>query len=54
MGDDAVYVSKVRIERVKGPYWGAYLPVESEPAAFGVHSAIAQHHGTDMKVHEPH
>lgn len=54
MSDEVVYVSKVRIERVKGPYRRAYLPVESEPVAFGVHSAIAEHYGTDLKVHEPH
>lgn len=54
MSDDIVYVSNVRIERVKGPYRRAYLPVESDPIAFGVHSEIAEHYGTDLKVHQPH
>lgn len=54
MNDGVAYVSNVRIERVNGPYRRAYLPVESEPVAFGVHSAIAEHYGTDMKAHEPH
>jgi hypothetical protein len=54
MSDQAAYVSNVRIERVKGPLRRAYLPVESEPVKFGVHSEIAEHYGTDLNVHEPH
>ena len=54
MSVEVVYVSKVRIERVKGPYRRAYLPVETEPVAFGVHSGIAEHYGTDMTKNEPH
>lgn len=54
MSEEVVYTSKVRIERVKGPYRRAYLPVEAEPIAFGVHSAIAEHYGTDLTIHEPH
>jgi hypothetical protein len=38
---DVVYTSNVRIERVKGPRRRAYLPVESEPVWFGVHSEVA-------------
>jgi hypothetical protein len=34
MNDQVVYVSNVRIERVKGPFRRAYLPVESEPVKF--------------------
>lgn len=51
---DVVYTSKVRIERVKGPRRRAYLPVESEPVWFGVHSEVAEHYGVDTNVHEPH
>lgn len=51
---DIVYESNVRIERVKGPFRRAYLPVEHEPIAFGVHSEIAEHYGVDKQVHEPH
>ncbi len=54
MSDEIVYISDIRIERIKGPYRKAYLPVEPDPVAFGVHSAIAEHYGTDLIVHEPH
>ncbi|UCH58296.1 MAG: hypothetical protein JSV61_08720 [Anaerolineales bacterium] len=54
MSDQPVYISTVRIERIKGPYRRAYLPVETEPVAFGVHSQIAEHYGTDLTIHEPH
>ena len=53
-GDDTVYVSKVRIERVKGPLRRAYLPQDTEPVFFGVHSEIAKHYNVDPDVHEPH
>lgn len=54
MTEKVVYTSRVRIERIKGPYRRAYLPIESDPIAFGVHSEIAEHYGTDLTVHEPH
>ena len=54
MSDEVVYVSNVRIERIKGPYRRAYLPVEPEPVYFGVHDEVAEHYGTDMSVHQPH
>ena len=54
MDKEIVYVSKVRIERVKGPLRRAYLPVEEQPVLFGVHSEIAEHYGVDTTVHEPH
>lgn len=54
MSEEVVYVSNVRIERVKGPYRHAYLPIIEEPVAFGVHDEIAEHYGTDMSIHEPH
>jgi hypothetical protein len=49
-----VYTSRVRIERVKGPLRRAFLPVETEPVFFGVHSEIAAHYGVNSNVHEPH
>jgi hypothetical protein len=49
-----VYVSNVRIERVKGPYRRAYLPIERQPVPFGVHDEIAAYYGTDLTIHEPH
>ena len=54
MGNDVVYVSEARIERIKGPLRRAYLPAETEPVMFGVHSEIAEHYGVDPAVPEPH
>jgi hypothetical protein len=54
MSEDIVYVSNVRIERIKGPNRLAHLPVEAQPIAFGVHSQIAEHYGADLSLHEPH
>ena len=44
---EVVYVSKVRIERQAGPLRIAYLPGESQPVAFSVHGAIAEHYKID-------
>lgn len=54
MSEEVVYVSKVRIERIKGPLRRAYLPVEEGPVFFGVHSEVAEHYGVDTQIHEPH
>ena len=54
MSDSVLYQSNIRIERVRGPLRRAYLPAESKPVSFGVHSEIAEHYGTDMEAHEPH
>ncbi len=52
---DLVYVSKVRLERKAGPLRMAYLPGESQPVAFSVHGAIAQHYKVDpAKLSESH
>ena len=53
MSEPVVYRSQVRIERVKGPFRRAYLPVRPDPVLFGVHSAVAAHYGVDQDVHEP-
>jgi hypothetical protein len=42
-----VYTSRVHIERVKGPLRIARLPGESQPIAFSVHGAIAEHYKID-------
>ena len=44
---DVVYISRVRIERKTGPLRIAYLPGESQPVAFSVHGAIAEHYKVD-------
>ncbi len=41
------YTSKVRIERRKGPLRIAHLPGETQPVAFSVHGAIAEHYKVD-------
>jgi hypothetical protein len=52
---DVVYVSKIRIEREKGPLRIAYLPGESQPVIFSVHGAIAKHYKVDpTKIGESH
>ena len=53
MTGEVAYVSKVHIERVRGPHRRAYLPIEDEPIHFGVHSDIAEYYGTNMSVNEP-
>jgi hypothetical protein len=44
---DVVYTSRVTIERVQGPLRRARLPGESQPVAFSVHGAIAEHYKVD-------
>ena len=51
---DVTYLSKVRIERIKGPLRRAYLPEEPVPVLFGVHGAIATHYGVTMEGREAH
>ena len=54
MNDEVVYRSVVRLERVKGPLRRAYLPAETEPVLFGVHSEIGAHYGVNPADHPPH
>jgi hypothetical protein len=44
---EVAYISKVHIERVKGPLRIAHLPGESQPVTFSVHGAIAEHYKVD-------
>src|SRR5262245_7682117 len=44
---NVVYRSNVHIERIKGPLRSARLPGESQPVAFSVHGAIAEHYKVD-------
>lgn len=50
----AAYLSKVRIERVKGPLRRAWLPAEEAPVLFGVHGAVAEHYKVPPGATEPH
>ena len=47
------YVSRVRVERVKGPYRRAWLPAESEPVVFSVHDQVAEHYQVQPGQVEP-
>jgi hypothetical protein len=51
---DASYVSRVRIERVKGSLRRAYLPAEPDPVFFGVHDEVAEHYRATPGAFEPH
>jgi hypothetical protein len=42
---DVKYVSRVRIERIRGSLRRAEVPAESEPVWFGVHDEVAEHYG---------
>jgi hypothetical protein len=49
-----VYVSQVRIERGRGRERLAYLPAESEPVVFGIHSQVAERLGAVPNASEEH
>ena len=49
---DVAYVSKIKIERDRGPLRTAYLP-ENTSVRFGVHGEIAAHYGVSPDVSEP-
>jgi len=49
---ETVYVSNVRIKRIKGRIRHAWLPAEENPVVFGVHGAIAEHYGVKPGAHE--
>ncbi|TMD82649.1 MAG: hypothetical protein E6I78_13820 [Chloroflexi bacterium] len=50
---DVSYVSRIRIERVKGSLRKAFLPAEREPVLFGVHDEVAEHYKAPPG-YEPH
>jgi hypothetical protein len=54
MSEEVVYTSNVRIERIRGSYRLAYLPIDEDPVPFGVHSQIAAHYKVDPEKNEPH
>ena len=47
---DPVYISRVRIERVKGSLRRAWLPAREEPVEFGVHDEVADHYGVPRRA----
>jgi hypothetical protein len=54
VAEEAVYISRVRIERLGGPQRLAHLPAEDEPVAFGVHSEVAEYYGVSPEQYPPH
>lgn len=52
---EVVYISKSRIERIRGPLRVAHLPGEPRPVYYSVHGAIAEHYRVDPeKIKEAH
>jgi hypothetical protein len=51
---EVAYVSRVRIERVKGSLRRAFLPSQREPVLFGVHDEVAEHYKAAPGSFEPH
>ena len=51
---EVAYVSRVRVELVRGRVRRAYLPVQEEPVLFGVHSEVAEHYGVSPEEEESH
>jgi len=42
---EAAYVSRVRVEPVRGPLRRVWLPAEDEPVVIGSHGPLAAHYG---------
>ena len=52
---EIAYVSKPRLERIRGPVRIAYIPGEPQPVIFSVHGAIAEHYKVPPdKIKESH
>ncbi len=51
--DAVAYRSKIHLQRIKGPYRIAHLPIDG-PVNFGVHSEVAEHYGVSPEISEPH
>ncbi|HVH65163.1 MAG TPA: hypothetical protein VM674_03940 [Candidatus Acidoferrum sp.] len=52
--NQVTYVSRVRIERIKGSLRRAYLPAQPDPVLFGVHDEVADHYKAKPGAFEPH
>jgi hypothetical protein len=51
---DVVYRSQIKVERHGGPRRQAWMPAETEPVQFGVHSAVAEHYKVPPDKFPPH
>ena len=54
MSEGVVYVSNIRVERIKGPYRRVFMPVEEDPIYFSTHSEIAEYYKHEPGVHPTH
>ncbi len=54
MSEEVVYVSNIRVERIKGPYRRVFMPVEEDPIYFSTHSEIAEYYKHEPGVHPTH
>jgi len=54
MSERVVYVSNIRVERIKGPYRRVYMPVEEDPIYLSTHSEIAEYYKHEPGVHPIH
>jgi hypothetical protein len=51
---DVAYISRVKVESVKGKICRVHIPAKEEPIYFGVHSYIAEHYGVSADMEGPH
>ena len=51
---DVTYVSRVRVDSVRGLIRQAHLPAEEDSVLFGAHGEIAEHYGASPDEVEPH
>jgi hypothetical protein len=51
---DVTYVSRVRVDPVRGLIRRADLPAEEGYVLFGAHGEIAEHYGASPEEVEPH
>ena len=51
---EVTYVSRVRVDPVRGMIRRAHLPAEEDFVLFGAHGEIAEHYGASPDEVEPH
>jgi hypothetical protein len=51
---EVTYLSRVKVEPIRGFTRQADIPAEEKPVLYGVHSEIAEHYGVSPGKEEPH
>jgi hypothetical protein len=51
---EARYISRVHVERIKGPLKRLTMPAEAQTVLMGVHSDIAEHYRVAPGSMDPH